>query len=181
LNKREGGVFQNVDPFGGGTSPGSATPWAPGLALIGFVGLCLLVDASNAAITAGSGAWYASLTAPPGTPPSWLFAPVWTMLYVLMGLAAWLVWRKPGHRRPLLLWGWQLLVNALWSPAFFGFHRPLLALGVVIVLVVLICLTTAAFARRRKIAALLMLPYLLWTCYATYLSAGFWWLNSGLG
>jgi benzodiazapine receptor len=149
------------------------------LALVGFVGLSLLVGATSGAVTAGSvHTWYAALNAPPGTPPNWVFAPVWTTLYVMIGVAGWLVWRRAGPTRGLLLWGWQLGANALWSPAFFGLHSPLLALGVMAVLLALIVLTIDGFRRIRRPAAWLMLPYLLWCCYATYLNAGFWWLNA---
>lgn len=148
------------------------------LALIGFVGLCLLLGAAAGAVTSSSiNNWYLTLTRPPGTPANWVFGPVWTTLYVMMGVAAWLVWRSLGHQRALLLWGWQLLVNAAWTPAFFGLHSPACGLLVLIPLLVLICLTIRAFHRIRPIAALLMLPYFLWTCYAAYLNAGFWWLN----
>ena len=95
--------------------------------------------------------WYPSLTAPPGTPPSWVFAPVWTMLYVMIGVAGWLVWRRAGAARPLRLWGWQLAANALWMPAFFGLHNPPLALAVIIVLLVLIAVTMHSFAKLNRI------------------------------
>ncbi len=123
--------------------------------------------------------WYPSLSAPLGTPPAWVFAPVWTLLYVLMGTAAWLVWCRPGARLPLLLWGWQLLVNAAWNPLFFGLHAISAALVVSVLLVVLVGLTAVAFARRSRTGGALMFPYLLWTCYAAYLNAGFWSLNPG--
>lgn len=150
------------------------------LALIGFLGLCLLVGASAGAITEGSvRGWYAGLIHPPGTPPNWLFAPVWTVLYLMIGTAAWLVWRRVGARPPLRLWGWQLLANALWTPAFFGLHSPPLALAVIVVLLVLIAWTMRAFFRIDRAAAALFLPYAVWVCYATYLNAGMWWLNAG--
>ena len=122
-------------------------------------------------------------------------------MYVLIGVAAWLVWlRRPklgtadtaaecgrdrlqlsrssgGVLRALRLWGWQLLLNAVWAPAFFALQSTALALLVVAGLLVLIALTARAFAACRPVAAALMLPYLIWTCYAAYLTAGFWWLN----
>ncbi len=158
------------------------------LALAGFVGLPLLVGAADAAATAGSvRGWYLSLTPPAGTPPDWTFGPVWTVLYVLIGLAAWLIWRERAMRavpaadgeglRPLRLWGWQLLVNAAWAPAFFGLHATWPALLVMPPLLALIGATLIAFWRVRPIAGWLLLPYLAWTCYAAYLTAGFWWLN----
>jgi translocator protein len=142
------------------------------------VGLCLLVGAADGAILAGAErGWYLSLTRPPATPPSWLFGPVWTLLYVMMGIAGWMVWRQSVATWPLRLWGWQLAANALWTPTFFALHSPPLALAVNIVLLALVALTTRCFARLRSAAAWLMAPYLAWTCYATYLTAGFWWLN----
>lgn len=152
------------------------------LALAGFIGLGLLAGAVGGSITAANiPGWYAGLSPPPGTPPNAIFAPVWTTLYVLMGIAAWLVWRSPalGQRAALRLWGWQLLLNAAWTPAFFGLHSPRVGLAVLAVLLVLLGLTIRAFHRLRPLAAWLMLPYLLWTCYATYLNAGFAWLNPG--
>jgi tryptophan-rich sensory protein len=171
-------VFQQTGPHEWGSYPGSSTPVSPILALVGFVGLCLLVGAADAAVVHGAvRGWYASLHAPPGTPPNWVFAPVWSVLYVMVGVAGWLVWRRTGAARPLRLWGWQLAANALWTPAFFGLHNPPLALAVVVLLLVLIGFTIRSFARVQRPAAWLMLPYLAWGCYATYLSAGFCWLN----
>ncbi len=110
-------------------------------------------------------------------PPNWAFPVVWTTLYVMIGTAAWLVWRQPLHRRALRLWGWQLLLNAIWTPAFFGLQSPILGLVVILPLLVLIALTIRAFFRLSTLAAWLLVPYGLWTVYATYLNAGFWWLN----
>jgi translocator protein len=103
--------------------------------------------------------------------------PVWTGLYALIGFAAWRVWRHSTATRPLRLWGWQLAANALWTPAFFAMRSPPLALAVCVVLLALIGLTVRSFARVQPAAAWLMVPYLAWTGYATYLTAGFWWLN----
>ncbi len=125
--------------------------------------------------------WYLSLIQPPGTPPGRLFGPIWTALYIMMGVAAWRIWRHPGERprAALRLWGWQLLLNAAWSPAFFGLHSPALGLCVLMPLLALIGLTVRAFRGIDPAAATLMLPYALWTCYAAYLNAGFLWLNPG--
>ena len=148
------------------------------LALIGFIGLCLLVGAAGSALTAESvRGWYLTLNRPPGVPPNWVFPVVWTSLYVMMGTAAWLAWRQPGHWHALRLWGWQLLANALWTPAFFGLNSPVLGLVVLAVLLPLIVLTLRALLLLDRRATFLMLPYLLWTLYATYLNLGFWWLN----
>ncbi len=145
---------------------------------MGFVGLCLLVGAANAAIVAGAArGWYLSLVRPPATPPVWVFGLAWAALSVTIGAAAWLVWRRGLDTRPLRLWGWQLAASALWVPAFFGLHSLPLALAVSVVLLGLIVATTASFARLRRAAAWLMAAYLGWTAYALYLTAGFWWLN----
>lgn len=147
-------------------------------ALVGFVGLCLLVGAAGAGVTAESvRGWYLTLVRPPGVPPNATFPIVWTTLYVMIGSAAWLGWRQPGHRAALRLWGWQLLANALWSPAFFGWHSPSLGLAVLAIMLPLIALSMHALWTLDRRAGLLMVPYLLWSVYATYLNAGFWWLN----
>ena len=148
------------------------------LALVGFIGLCLLVGAADGSVVAGaSRGWYLSLNRPPGMPPNWVFATVWTGLYAMIGLAAWLAWRRTAGTRALRLWGWQLAANAFWTPAFFALHSPPLAFAVCLVLLGLIVLTMRAFLSLRPAAAWLMAPYLAWTGYATYLTAGFWWLN----
>jgi benzodiazapine receptor len=148
------------------------------LALVGFIGLGLLVGATGAALLHNNSlAWYLSLEHPPGTPPNWVFAPVGTALYGMIGTAAWLVWRQFGAGAALRLWGWQIAANALWTPAFFGLHQIALALTVSLVLLVLVAATARAFMRLVPPAGWLMLPCLGWTGYATYLTAGLWWLN----
>jgi len=177
--QKEGRAFQTYEPPSRRAARGSL------LALIGFVGLALLVWAANGAITAGSARdWYASLIPPPGTPPTRLFAPVWTTLYPVMGVAAWLIWRRidigaERKRAALRTWGWQLLANSLWSPAFFGLHSLGLSLAVAVLLLAAVVLTIRRFMPLQPVAAALMLPYALWVGYATYLNAGFWWLNRG--
>lgn len=142
------------------------------------MGLCLLVAAADAGVGAHAiRQWYPSLTVPPGTPPDWVFGPVWSTLDVLMGFSGWLIWRRVGASRPLRLWGWQLAANAVWTPFFFGLHNPPLALADMLVLLGLLIVTIRSFQRVRPAAAALLLPYLLWTGYAVYLNAGFWWLN----
>jgi benzodiazapine receptor len=154
-------------------------PVSPALALVGFVGLCLLVGAVGGSMTARSmHLWYQTLHAPAGTPPNWVFAPVWVALYVTTGIAGWMVWKRLGAARPLRLWGWQLAANALWAPAFFGLHSPALAMGVMVVLLVLVALTIRAFRRVHRFAAMLMVPYGVWCLYAGYLNAGFLLLNN---
>ncbi len=153
-------------------------PVSPVLALIGFVGLCLLAGAVGGSMTMRAiPHWYVVLRAPPGTPPNWVFAPVWATLYVMIGVAGWLVWRRLGAAPPLRLWGWQLAANALWAPAFFGLQSPAFAMGVMIVLLLLVALTIRAFRPVNRVAALLMIPYAAWCLYAAYLNAGFLILN----
>jgi translocator protein len=145
---------------------------------VGFVGLCLLVAAVGGSMTVRAiPHWYQSLRTPPGTPPNWVFGPVWGVLYVMIGVAGWLVWRRMGAAPSLRLWGWQLAANALWAPAFFGLHSPALAMGVILVLLLLIALTIRSFRRIHRTAAILMIPYGVWCTYAAYLNAGFLILN----
>lgn len=148
------------------------------LALVGFVGLCLLVGLVGGSMTSHAiPGWYRLLQKPPGTPPDWAFGPVWVCLYVMIGVAGWLVWKRIGSSAPLRLWGWQLAANAAWAPAFFGLRRPSLGMAVIAVLLVLIGLTIRSFRRVSRPAALLLLPYLGWCLYAAYLNAGFLLLN----
>ncbi len=150
---------------------------------MGFVGLALLVWAANGAITASTvHGWYHTLARPPAAPPDWIFAPVWTALYATIGVSAWLVWRRldtATHRKRAALrtWGWQLLANALWPAAFFGLQNPGLGLAVIAVMLIAIAATMRAFWPLQRAAAVLLLPYLCWVIFATYLNIGFWWLN----
>jgi translocator protein len=158
---------------------GEGSPWP---ALAGFIGLCLLVSLAGAEITVPAvQSWYGGLTRPPLTPPNWLFGPVWTLLYVMIGTSAWLVWWKgPQGRRQtaaLQFWGWQLLLNALWSPAFFGLHNPLLGLIVIFPMLALVGMTIFRFWRLQRAAGAMLVPYFAWCSFATYLNLGFWWLN----
>ncbi len=147
--------------------------------------MCLLVWAANGAMTAGSvNGWYLTLVRPPLLPPDWVFGPVWTVLYVTIGVSAWLVWRRvdvAAHRKraALRIWGWQLLANALWPAAFFGLGRPGLGVAVIVLLWGSIVTTVRVFWPLQRGAAVLLLPYLGWVTFATYLNFGFWWLNRG--
>lgn len=129
--------------------------------------------------------WYRALAHPPGTTPDWLFSPVWTVLYVLMGVSAWLVWCRQdiAPQRTfvaLRLWGWQLLLSAAWTPALFGLRSPVLSLVIVLPLLALIVLTIRTFRRVRGMAAAaLLLPYAAWVAYVTYLNVGILVLNHG--
>jgi translocator protein len=123
--------------------------------------------------------YYAGLEKPDWAPPPWLFAPVWTILYALIGTAAWLVARVDGamNRRALGLWGVQLGLNAAWTPIFFGLRSPGLALAEIALMWLAIVATSVAFFRHRTAAAVLMLPYLAWVSFATLLNFEIWRLN----
>ncbi len=124
------------------------------------------------------GPWYDALQKPPLNPPSWIFGPVWTILYVGIAVAGWLVWKAPGPRRlPLTLWGVQLVLNAAWSALFFGYQRMGIALLDILVLMAFITATMVTFHRRRPLAGWLFVPYLAWVSFASYLNAGLWYLN----
>lgn len=146
------------------------------LPLAGFVLLCNAVGAAGALATADqTQPFYDSLDKPPLAPPPGVFGPVWTVLYTLMGVALWRVWRAPhteARRRALVLFGVQLALNAAWSPAFFGLQNVWVALAVIVAMLVAIALTIRAFLQVDRTAALLLVPYLLWVAFATYLNAG---------
>jgi benzodiazapine receptor len=127
--------------------------------------------------------FYAELVQPDWAPPGSVFGPVWTTLYTLMGIAAWLVWSKGGLRaaRPaLVLFLVQLAVNALWSWLFFAWQLGALAFAEVLVLLALIVATCIKFWRIRPLAAYLLVPYLLWVCFASVLNFAVWQLNPGM-
>ena len=126
------------------------------------------------------GQWYASLKKPSWNPPAWLFGPVWTALYTLMAVAAWLVWRRGGwaaQRRPLLLFLLQLALNAAWTPLFFGLHQPGLAFAEIVLLWLAIAATLTAFGSVSRAAAALLAPYLAWVSFAAVLNFTLWRLN----
>jgi tryptophan-rich sensory protein len=145
------------------------------------VGIAQLAGIIGSVFTVGSiDSWYAFLEKPLWTPPSWVFAPVWTTLYVLMGVAAYLVWRKrnaPGAKTALAVYGVQLVLNALWSILFFGAQRPGWALVGIVVLFVSIVLTTILFGKIRSVAGMLLVPYIAWVSFAAYLNFAIWRLN----
>lgn len=122
--------------------------------------------------------WYLAERQPPGALPGHWFVPLSCGLGLLVGAAAWLAWRHPGHRRALRLWGWNLLLSAAWAPAFFALHAPALALPLACGHAVAATVTADAFRGLDRSAALLMLPSLGWAAYSAYLSAGFWWLDA---
>ncbi|GAB4091668.1 TspO/MBR family protein [Flaviaesturariibacter terrae] len=129
----------------------------------------------------GVGTWYQRIQRPAWNPPNWVFGPVWTLLYVLMGIALYLVWRGPGSnpqkRRAITFWSIQLAANFLWSFLFFNQHRIGLALLDLAVLWLLILLTIFSFARINKTAAWLLVPYISWVTFAGILNYSIWMLN----
>ncbi|HKJ95157.1 MAG TPA: TspO/MBR family protein [Gammaproteobacteria bacterium] len=148
--------------------------------LIPFLALTALAAASG--ILTPPGAWYQTLAKPPGTPPGIVFPVVWTLLYVLIAVAAWQVWRRAGLRGglpALVPFVGQLGANGLWSLLFFGLHSPALGLLDILLLAVLIVLCITRFHRVSPPAAWMLTPYLAWVCYAAYLNAGIVFLNGG--
>jgi len=145
------------------------------LGLFGWLLAAFAAAALGAIASVDAASFYAQLTKPSWAPPPWLFGPVWTVLYALMGISAWLVWRSPGPKRlALSLFGVQLAANALWSWLFFAWHRGALATVEVLVLLALIVATVVAFWRTSRRAALLLLPYLLWVSFASVLTWTVW-------
>ncbi len=147
-----------------------------------FLQLALFLVLAFAAAAFGSlfppGAWYAELAKPPWTPPNWLFAPVWTVLYVLIGVAGWRLWLAgEAARMALVLWAVQLVLNALWSWIFFGLHAPGPALVEILLLLSAIAATMVAAARPCPAVVWLLAPYLAWVAFATALNAALWLLN----
>lgn len=149
--------------------------------LLGLI-LWLVVCFSAAAVGRffGPGEWYAGLRKPTWTPPAWVFAPVWTVLYVLMASAAWLVWLQGGfkkQRAAMTAFLLQLFCNGLWSPLFFGLQSPGLAFLDIVLLFGLLLLTGQLFWRTRRIAGVLLVPYLGWITFAMLLNYSIWRLN----
>ena len=147
------------------------------------VAVCLFIGFLASIATQSSvNDWYLTLKKPGFNPPNAVFAPVWTVLYILMGVATGIVWSKGTHhiwvKTALYHFVFQLLVNALWSIVFFGLKNPFGALLVILALLILIILTIKWFNVVSKTAAILMIPYLLWVCFASVLNYKIWELNS---
>jgi tryptophan-rich sensory protein len=152
------------------------------LKLVVSIVACLAAGAIGSVFTRSAiPTWYATLEKPFFTPPNWLFAPAWTLLYILMGVAAFLVWRKGlknrGVRIALIVFLIQLVLNALWSVVFFGLESPLYGLIVISILWIAILVTIIKFFRISRVASVLMWPYLLWVTFAAGLNASIWLLN----
>jgi len=150
------------------------------LGLVGFVVMCFGVSVlGGRAVAPALAIWYPGLVKPSWTPPSWVFGPVWTLLYPLVAVAGWLVWREGRSRVGTLLFLLQLSLNAAWPWIFFGERRIDLALLCVALLWLAILGTIRAFWRVSRGAAVLLLPYLGWVGFATALNAAIWFLNVG--
>lgn len=151
--------------------------------------LCILIaellGGIGAFVTVGSiSDWYQKIQPPPGTPPNSVFGPVWTALYAMIGSSFAIVWHRGGFaksvplgKKRLLAFSAQALLNLAWTPMFFGLHWMGAALVDILLLLIAICLCINWFISVDRVSAWLLVPYLLWVTYATYLNAGFWFLN----
>jgi translocator protein len=158
--------------------PVRSSPARSALALAGWLAVTFAAATMGAFFLPGE--WYARLQKPPWNPPNWIFGPVWTVLYAVMAVAAWLVWKRGGltaQRTALSLFFLQLLFNALWSPLFFGLHRPGLAFVDLLLLWTVLLGTVAAFWKAHRPAGGMMLPYLVWVTFAGTLNFAVWRLN----
>ncbi|MFN3800955.1 TspO/MBR family protein [Belliella pelovolcani] len=134
----------------------------------------------GALVTVSSvGSWYQTINKPSFNPPSWIFGPVWTSLYIMIGISLYLIWKSnhPFKKKAMWLFGIQMVLNTLWSPAFFGLESPLLGLIVIIPLWVSILACIKVFKPISNFAAYLFIPYFLWVSFATLLNASIWYLN----
>jgi translocator protein len=150
------------------------------LGFIGWLAITAVAATIGALASIEAASFYMSLERPSWGPPPTVFGPVWTALYLLMAIAAWLVWRNGGfaaRRSALVLYIVQLAANALWSVLFFGKHQGALAFADILLLWVLIVATLVAFARANKLAAALLVPYLIWVSFAAALNFSVWQLN----
>jgi len=153
------------------------------LGFIGWLAASFIAAALGAVASVQAATFYTQLARPAWAPPPWVFGPVWTVLYLMMAIAAWLVWRRGGFsaaRTALSLFIAQLAANALWSWLFFAWHLGAAAFADIIVLCLLIVATLLAFWRHSKTAALLLVPYLLWVSFAMALNFSVWHLNPAL-
>lgn len=161
-------------------TPHRITPALQAVGLLCWLLLTFAAAGLGAAASVNAGSFYAQLMRPAWAPPGWLFGPVWTLLYTMMGVAAWLVWRAHGFRgagTALLLYVLQLLANALWTWLFFQWRQGALAFAEIVVLWLVLLATVLAFRRLNAWAALLLLPYLAWVSFAGALTYATWQLN----
>lgn len=153
------------------------------LGLFGWLALAFATAGVGAAASVSAGTFYAELVRPSWAPPAWLFGPVWTLLYAMMGIAVWLVWLRTGlsgGKSAIALFIVQLIANALWSWLFFKWRLGGLAFLEILVLWCLIAATIVSFWRIRKPAAALLFPYLAWVTFASVLNFAIWRMNPNL-
>jgi len=156
----------------------SSIPKHSWLVLALLIVLCFAVAGlGGLATTPNIPTWYAGLEKPSWTPPGWLFGPVWSVLYLSMAVAAWLVWRKGNAVVPMVFFGVQLAFNAAWSWLFFGLRNPGLGFVDIVLLWAAIVCTAIVFWRRSVVAGLLFVPYLAWVSFAAVLNLAIWRLN----
>jgi benzodiazapine receptor len=147
-------------------------------ALVGWLALSFTAAAMGGFFLPGE--WYTSLRKPSWNPPNWIFGPVWTVLYATMAVAAWLVWKRggfAGQRLALYLFLIQILLNALWSPLFFGMRNPGLAFVDIVLLWLAVLATVVAFWKTRPLTGALLVPYVAWVTFASVLNFAIWRLN----
>lgn len=151
------------------------------LSLVPFLVVCLAAAGTGSLVTRGSvDTWYPQLRKPDWNPPNWVFGPVWTILYAMMALSAWLVWREAGWhggKFALFLFGIQLALNTAWALVFFGMHAIGAAFGEILLLWMMIVATTVAFSSVSFLAAWLLIPYVIWVAFASYLNFRIWQMN----
>jgi len=148
--------------------------------LIILILACNLIGAIGTIWTDSDGPWYKGINKPSFNPPSWVFGPVWTLLFTLMGISLYLVWTSPSSSVKIValtLFGVQFLFNIAWSYLFFGLNKPLWAFIEILFLVVMIIATIFSFVKINKNAGYLLIPYLLWVCFASFLNYSIWKLN----
>jgi tryptophan-rich sensory protein len=153
------------------------------IGLIAWLGVTFAAASIGAFASAKAGVFYQALVRPGWAPPAFLFAPVWSMLYLLMAISAWLVWREQGFHASciaLSLFLFQLAANSLWTWLFFQWHQGFLAFAEILILWVIILVTLVAFWRVRPVAGALLIPYLVWVTFATALTFSVWKRNPHL-
>ncbi len=150
------------------------------MSLIFFIVGCLGIGYLGSLATSSSlQDWHASLRKPPLNPPNWIFGPVWSALYILMAIAGWRLWRvSSAYRfRARFLFVFQLILNGLWSPIFFGLRNPLAGLADIVLLWSVLLMLIRTSWREDRVSYWLLMPYFLWVSFATYLNFAIWWLN----
>jgi tryptophan-rich sensory protein len=152
------------------------------LRIVTVVLICVVIGYLSGMVTRESiTTWYPTLVKPVFNPPNWIFAPVWSLLYIMMGVAGGMIWNRYYEnllvKKALGFFAIQLGLNALWSYLFFGLHNPLLALIEIVILWLMIFETYNQFKKIDKVAGFLLIPYLAWVSFATVLNGSIWWLN----